>query len=634
MASTESQPSTHVIEADFEASDKQLRKTMSFSHLLMMSLGAIIGSGWLLGGLHAAAVAGPASIISWAVGAILVLFIALTYAEIGGMLPRSGSLSRYPNLSHGPYFGWFMGWAYFLSAVIVPASEAEAVVTYVGGQTDVGLTHTVNGVSSVMEWPNGVLFAIGLMVLFFILNFFGVKLLAEANRWVTVWKLVIPTITAIFLFTIARNENFTSLSGGFAPYGASKIFYALATSGVFFAYLGFRQALDYGGEARNPQRDVPRATILSVLIAMVIYVLLEIAFVSVVNWTNAGVSIGNWAGLAGSKTWGNSPLYTALSTAGVGWLATYAWFLLVDAGVSPSGTGWVYMGAGARNVYGVSVHGFIPKAFQRANPWGIPWLSAIVAGVVGIIFLFPAPSWTKVVSLITGMTALTYVVGGVMLPILRKHAAHMPRPYRLPWAGFWSPVSFLSAMLVVYWGGYANDIAVYAYAFVGLPLFIWYYALRNDWFETTLKKQLAVVMSLVYLGAWFYLMEAGGYILRISPPASNSLGFIVYWIAQMADVAFFCGALWLLSTAKGKKNVLSCIWVIVMLFALLPVDYYGSFGPYKVPPIMFPYGTLIAIGIGLVCYYWGVAVGYNTEALQQITGKVETATPELPSASS
>jgi amino acid transporter len=165
-----------------------------------------------------------------------------------------------------------MGRAYFLAAVTVPAIEAEAVVTYVGGQTDVGLEHTVNGVT-VMEWPRDVLFAVGLMILFSILNYFGSKLLSEVNRWVTVWKLVIPTITAIFLFTVVHASNYHAYHG-FAPTGAASIFSAIATAGILFAFLGLRQALDFAGEAKNPQRDVPRATILSVLIAMVVYVLL------------------------------------------------------------------------------------------------------------------------------------------------------------------------------------------------------------------------------------------------------------------------------------------------------------------------------------------------------------------------
>lgn len=619
--------------AGFEASDASLRKTMKFSHLLLMSMAAIIGSGWLYGSLDAANVAGPAAIFSWVVGAVLVLFIALSYAEISGMLPRSGAIARYPNLTHGHFFGWFMGWAYFLASVTVPAIEAEAVVGYINGHWGIsGWMHTVNG-TTVMTWQ-GAGVAAALMVVFFIVNYFGVRLLAEVNRWVTVWKLVIPTLTAIVFFALAKGGNYNSLSGGFTPAGPSKIFYALATSGVFFAYLGFRQALDFAGEAKNPQKDVPRATIASVLIAMVIYVALQIGFIGVINWHVAGLKIGDWGGLTASS-WAGSPFADAASAAGVAWLGT---LLLIDSVVSPTGTGWVYMGATTRNVYGTSVHGFIPRAFQKMNSFGIPWVSAILAGVVGIFFMYPAPSWYDMVSLITGMTALTYIMGGVMLPILRKHAPDLHRPFRLPMAGFWAPVSFLAAMLVVYWGGYGGAtsgvVQLYAFAFLGLPVIVWYFAPRSGWFETTAKTRLAAVAGVVFLAAWIYLMWAGGYVLRISPPAANSLGFVVYWVAQMAAVAFMVGSVWLLAGRKGRQAVRSSLWVFVMLFALMPVDYYGAFGPYKTPPIGFPWGTLIACGIGLVCYYWAVAVGYNTEELQEITSKAEVPAAAVPTAGS
>ena len=109
-------------------SDKKLRRELSFRDLLMLSLGGIIGSGWLFAVLAASADAGPAVIVSWIVGGILVLFIALNYAEVSGMIPRTGAIVRYPHLSHGSYTGYILGWTYMLSAVTVPTIEAEAVV--------------------------------------------------------------------------------------------------------------------------------------------------------------------------------------------------------------------------------------------------------------------------------------------------------------------------------------------------------------------------------------------------------------------------------------------------------------------------------------------------------------------------
>ncbi|MDR0344084.1 MAG: APC family permease [Nocardiopsaceae bacterium] len=613
--------------AKFEAADRSLRRPMGFIHLLFLSLGAIIGSGWLLGSLKAASLAGPAAIISWAIGGVFVIFISLTYAEQAGMLPRTGAIVRYPQLTHGAWTGWLIGWTYWLSAITVPAIEAEAVVTYVGSQAG-GNIETVSHGVTVLVWPNGILFFLGLMLMFFVLNFFGVRLMSETNRWVTWWKIIIPSLTAIFMFTILRGSNFTSLSfgsaHGFAPYGTAPIFEALSTTGVVFAYLGFRQALDYAGEARNPQRHVPLATILSVVIAMLIYVGLQIGFIGVVKWGAAGVHPGNWAGLLASP-WAGSPLVSALKVAGVAWLGTYAWLLLVDAGISPSGTGWIYLGTAGRTNYGLSVNGNLPKSFQSPNRWGIPWLSMVVALIIGCIFVIPAPSWYTLVGFITGTTALTYIMGGVGLPVMRKYAPTLRRPFRLRQMWLWAPIGFLAAWMIVYWSAYAGLTQIYAAVFLGLPIFVWYYARMKGWFTTAFHSSAAIAMSLAYLGAWVYIQLMGGWAARIAPPASASWGFIIYFIAQCADVLFFCAALWLVANATGRRHVAHGMWLVIALLAVLPDSYYGGFGPEKSPPLPFPWGTLVAVGIGLVAFAWGVRSGFNTDELQEIVRTTQAA---------
>ncbi len=166
----------------FEEADKGLRRAMPLQQLLFLSMGGIIGSGWLFAVLGADATAGPASVISWILGGIFVLLIALTYAEIAGMLPRSGAIVRYPALTHGAFTGFILGWAYALAATSVAAIEAEAVVTYLSTKfTGADFTATVSGVK-VLTWPNGIVFAVLLMVLFFVVNFVGVRFLSEFNR--------------------------------------------------------------------------------------------------------------------------------------------------------------------------------------------------------------------------------------------------------------------------------------------------------------------------------------------------------------------------------------------------------------------------------------------------------------------
>ena len=168
---------------EWEASDRKLKKELGFQQLFFVSFGSIIGSGWLFATLTGAAIAGPAAIISWIIGGILVIFIALNYAEVACMMPRSGAVVRYPHLSHGGFLGFLMAWAFLLATVTVTGVEAEAAVQYAASYaTDMNLTTTSNGVTILTGL--GLIFAIFLMIVFFLINFFGVKFFGEFNRWV------------------------------------------------------------------------------------------------------------------------------------------------------------------------------------------------------------------------------------------------------------------------------------------------------------------------------------------------------------------------------------------------------------------------------------------------------------------
>ena len=96
-----------------------LQRSVGFYGLMFVSLGSIIGSGWLLGALNAAETAGPASIISWAIAAAMLSVLALVYAELGAAYPVAGGTGRFPYFSHGPLAGFTAGWASWLQAVAI-----------------------------------------------------------------------------------------------------------------------------------------------------------------------------------------------------------------------------------------------------------------------------------------------------------------------------------------------------------------------------------------------------------------------------------------------------------------------------------------------------------------------------------
>lgn len=117
---------------------------------------------------------------------------------------------------------------------------------------------------------------ISLLVLFFLLNYWSVNVFGKINTIVTFFKFVVPTLTIITLLSFLKGANFSV--GGAAPGGAHGVFGAIAGGGIVFAFLGFRQAVDFGAEAKNPQHDIPRAIIMAMFLGTTVYILLQVAF--------------------------------------------------------------------------------------------------------------------------------------------------------------------------------------------------------------------------------------------------------------------------------------------------------------------------------------------------------------------
>ena len=112
-----------------------LKRTVGFWGLMFVSLGSIIGSGWLLSALSASQTAGPAAILSWALAAVMLTVLALVYAELGATYPVAGGTGRFPYFSHGPLAGFVAGWSSWLQAVLIAPIEVLAAIAYANSLT-------------------------------------------------------------------------------------------------------------------------------------------------------------------------------------------------------------------------------------------------------------------------------------------------------------------------------------------------------------------------------------------------------------------------------------------------------------------------------------------------------------------
>jgi amino acid transporter len=419
----------------------KLRRDVGLIGLLWASVGSIIGSGGLYGAQKAVVVAGPAAIISWTIGAIAIVLLALVHAELGGLFPVAGGTARYPHYAFGGLAGMSFGWFSWLQAATVAPIEVEAMIGYAGhwswaqGFLNKDQTLTVSGF----------IVAVVLMAVFVAVNFLGVRLLAHTNSAATWWKVAIPLLTIFVLAaTHFHSSNFTS--HGFAPFGAKGVLGAISTSGIIFALLGFEQAIQISGESKNPKRDIPRATIGSVFIGAGIYLALQIVYIGALpgssfikGWANL-----NYAGISG-------PFAGLATVVGLGWLA---WVLYMDAIVSPGGTGLIYATSTSRISYGLSKNGYAPQLFERTNARSVPWFGLIMAFVTGVICFLPFPSWQQLVSFISSASVLMYAGAPLAFGALRSRLPERERPYRLPAGGIISPLSFVIASLIIYWSGW------------------------------------------------------------------------------------------------------------------------------------------------------------------------------------
>ncbi|MFZ0215852.1 MAG: APC family permease, partial [Candidatus Dormiibacterota bacterium] len=608
---------------DHVESDTRLRRSLSFWQLFFIIVSGIIGSGWLFASLGASASAGPSAILSWVIASVLVVLVALTFAEMAGILPRTGAAVRYPHYTHGGFAGNIIGWCYLLWALTVPALEAEAVVTYASDYLPWLITKTAG--ENVLSWPYGIVMAIALMLVLAVINYFGALLVGRVSTYVTIWKLIIPCLTFIFLFLFSFHaKNFVSY-GGFAPGGVKPIFSTIVASGITFSVISALQGIEYGGEARNPQRDLPWATVLAMLTAAVVYIALQASFIGAVDWHSMGIKPGDWSAVATSN-WSSAPFAKALQASSVGFLGAFAVLLLIDAWVSPSATGLVYLGIGTRTVYGLSSIGYLPKLLQRLNRSRIPWLGLLIAFVVGCCLFAPFPSWYSLVSIASSTIAIVLVMGGIGLTVLRRTAPDLPRLYRLGAARLLAPAATMAAVVIIYWAGYATLTAVTAAALFALPAWSALYAPSRGW----LNRGVGVALGVAFLVLWIATQVWGGWILapKTMPLAAHP-PFLLYAGAMVLEVALFTVGCWWFSAARGRTEVWRAAWLEFLILGVFVLSYYGAYGPLAKPPLGFPWGTISALVLGLVVFLWGVKAGFATEEIEVAnargTGVVEGA---------
>lgn len=502
------------------ANQGKFKRQLTLSDLTFIGFGAMFGSGWLFASSHVAAIAGPAGIISWLLGGGAILLLGLVFSELGAALPRAGAIVRFSVYSHGPLIGYLMGFVTLIAFSSLIAIEVEAGRQYAASWFP-SLTQKGSSLPTISGW----LFQFTLLVIFFALNYWSVKIFAKSNTLITLFKLIVPTLTIVVLLSQLKLDNFTV--DGFAPFSFSGVQSAISTGGIIFAYLGLTPIVSVASETRNPQRTIPIALILSAVLSTIVYLLLQVAFNGSIP--TQMLSHG-WAGIADQFS---LPFKDIALVLGLGWLTI---FIVSDAIISPSGTANIYMSATPRVVYGWARSGTLFHIFTKIDEKsGIPRPALWLTFALSVFWTLPFPSWEALVSVVSAALILSYAIAPVSAAAFRKNAAALPRPFYLKGMAVIGPLSFIIASLIVYWSGW-NTIS---------------------WL---LGSQIA--MFLIYL---LFKRSVPTEKVSYRQQIKSSLWLIFYYIGQMVISAF---------GMFGGNGTFQQPWDVIAVAAISLVAYY------------------------------------------------------------
>ncbi len=370
-----------------------LKREIGLFEITSWGVGIILGAGiYVLVG-EASGIAGNSVWLSFIIGATVAALTGLSYAELSSMFPKEAAEYIYVRTACGcEILSFIIGWLIILTGTISVSTVALGFAGYFQG---------------LFGFPR-VLVAVVLIVLLSYVNFSGIK---ESTRMNILFTLV-EAAGLVFIISIGLG-SLGKVDLLEAPSGLSGILSASAL--IFFAYLGFEDIVNVAEETKNPEKTIPKALILSVLITTCLYVLVASVTVSLADWKALGGTSAPLA-FAASKALGENA-FTTMSI-----IALFA----------TSNTVLIMLVVGSRMIYGMANEGAFPRILSKLNfKTGTPFLAILVTMFSSIIFVFLGD--LELVASLTSFGAfITFAFVNISLIYIRYRRAELKRPFKVP----------------------------------------------------------------------------------------------------------------------------------------------------------------------------------------------------------
>jgi basic amino acid/polyamine antiporter, APA family len=397
------------------AAGSPLKRTMGVTQLTLLSVGATLGTGIFVVLGEAVPEAGPAIVISFVLAGVTALFSALSYAELAGMIPGSGSSYSYAYATLGELVAWVCGWCLILEYGVSVAAVAVGWGQYVNEllQLTVGVTLPESlsappGIGGTLNIPAALIVVLAMVVLLR-----GARESAVANVIMVGIKIAALVLFCAVAFTAFHAGNFRPLF----PLGAAGM--SAGAASLFFSYIGFDAASTAGEEARNPQRDLPRAIILSLVLVTTLYVLVAVAALGAMPWkmfegTEATLSQVLVHAAGGGSLW---PILLSIGAV----VATTSVVLTVQYGQ-------------IRILFAMSRDGLVPPLFAKVHPrTGVPRANTVIVSsfIAVLAALVPLGSLADATSI---GTLFAFMLVNMAVVLLRRRNPAAPRSFRVPFS--------------------------------------------------------------------------------------------------------------------------------------------------------------------------------------------------------
>ncbi|PKH15124.1 amino acid permease [Pseudomonas fluorescens] len=373
--------------------EKGLKRGLNARHIRFMALGSAIGTGLFYGSASAIQMAGPSVLLAYLIGGAAVFMVMRALGEMAVHNPVSGSFGHYASTYLGPMAGFILGWTYAFEMIIVCLADVTAFGIYMG----FWFPEVARWV-----WVLGIVFLIGG------LNLCNVKVFGEMEFWLSLLKVgaIVAMILGgfgIMLFGIhsAGETQAAGLSnlwahGGFMPNGIGGLIASFAV--VMFAFGGIEIIGITAGEAKDPQRVIPKAINAVPLRILLFYVLTLLVLMAIYPWPQIGSQ--------------GSPFVQIFSNLGIGSAATILNIVVISAAVSAINSD--IFGAG-RMMYGLAQQGQAPKGFAQLSRHGVPWMTVLVMGAAllgGVVlnYLIPENVFLLIASIATFATVWVWLM--------------------------------------------------------------------------------------------------------------------------------------------------------------------------------------------------------------------------------